>query len=181
MDHGHYRSEEMYISVEQMENPSFGAPDVQSTHFKSPAASMRSISIKDCNEMITPTWSTEYNRTEISIKDAIVEEGVEIVFIEGCELLLFDVHHYGSPVNQLKAEDQPDLTELLLCINPVILDHVWTIVHVKAIRLSRLSNTFTVIVYTYHSFPSAMKAVLNYARRTSRNASYSLIILVSRM
>lgn len=68
----HY--EKVWLRVEQIVDPRFPLPDVQSSHVKNLATLMCALAFDYCDAMIKMTWSEECNCTDTSIQDAIAKQ-----------------------------------------------------------------------------------------------------------
>lgn len=78
-------------------------------------ASMCALGFDYLNETMTGTWSfAEWNSTDSSPEDAIREEDGRKVAKRGFKLILLDMRHSCSAVEQLKAEDGRKRTKSLL-------------------------------------------------------------------
>lgn len=124
--------------------------------------------------MITATFSGESNPRGTSMQDAISTEEGEKVGKECFKLILLDGCTRFRTARQLNEEGEHEWAERLLSVIEVICQGGQAIEQAKAIRLSRMTNRFTVIMHTDHSFLSVIKTGLNYVGRLSCNRASQL-------
>lgn len=124
---------------------------------------MHPLSFDYRNVMISMAWSAECNPTDSGIYGAVAEDIDRNVVKKGVRVLLLDGRHRCGAMRQLKAEGGHWRSKIPLYVTHLIRRNGQAIEQARAIKLSRTTDTSTVIVRMIRSFPSMVKVVLRYA------------------